>query len=126
MRLRAVAAAGWCAALVVVLLLQLLVDTAAAEHDGGQTAELRVPRVLHRSFLSGAAALHAATQDPQSGFKAHWLASCKVWFLVGCCRREEVSTGAPRMPGLLHSTCGNAVQQHCHAPVSQLPLTQQQ
>eukprot|EP00879_Flechtneria_rotunda_P025641 GHRR01027270.1.p1 GENE.GHRR01027270.1~~GHRR01027270.1.p1 ORF type:complete len:525 (+),score=215.07 GHRR01027270.1:244-1818(+) len=39
---------------------------------------LRVPRILHRNYMAGAEALYAATQDPHSGFKAHWLASCKT------------------------------------------------
>jgi hypothetical protein len=56
--------------------LTLLLVLAPVCFAGGESE--RVPRVIHRSFLGGAAALQSATQDPASGFKAHWLASCRV------------------------------------------------
>lgn len=41
--------------------------------------ELRIPKLIHRNYMAGAAALQAATMGPQPDFRAHWLASCTVW-----------------------------------------------
>jgi hypothetical protein len=46
---------------------------------------MRIPRILHRNFMGGAKSLRDATREPRSGFKAHWLDSCRVSCCCYCC-----------------------------------------
>lgn len=59
----------------VLMLLLLCTSLCAAQRPGTQ---LKIPRIIHRNYMSGAAVLQAATLGPQPDFKAHWLASCTV------------------------------------------------
>jgi hypothetical protein len=66
-------------ALLVAVLLYISLPRTLA--DGS----MRIPRILHRNFMGGAKALREATRDPRSGFKAHWLDSCRVSCCCYCC-----------------------------------------
>ncbi|KAF8062934.1 hypothetical protein HT031_003773 [Scenedesmus sp. PABB004] len=50
----------------------------AAAQPAAAASELRIPRVLHRNFMAGADALAAEARRPGSGFRTHWLASCRT------------------------------------------------
>lgn len=43
-----------------------------------QQQQQHIPRIIHRNYMGGVAALQAATAGPQPDFKAHWLGSCTV------------------------------------------------
>lgn len=84
------------ARLLVASLLLSWCCWAACDEPG-----LRIPRLLHRNFMAGAKALRAATQDPVSGFKAHWLDSCKVrGRLAQACSSSGVARAAAAAAGV--------------------------
>jgi hypothetical protein len=62
-----------CSALLLLLLLCCSLRPAQSNAE-----QQKIPRLIHRSYMAGAAALQAATVGPQPDFRAHWLASCTV------------------------------------------------
>lgn len=112
----------WC--------LLLISSTLSAAQSHGH---LKIPRIIHRNYMAGMAALQAASAGgPQSVFKAHWLASCTVstpaeaWLLVGGVRQQTTclssASGSMRCRSWVpvHSLPDSRPQLRCASPVSLL------
>lgn len=74
------AAARRRSALVTLLAMWLLLFFTTPPCSCSEQAML-IPRLIHRSFMSGEAALRAEAATPGSGFREDWLGSCLVRLL---------------------------------------------